>query len=84
MESFAEVLLRTGKLAEAKNKGEEVFPTTEGKREGSSSLTVCNSRCTLLTNNVRMNKSLEKTFFSNFELHNLTHHSFIHPFINFV
>ncbi|KAL0620506.1 Neuroblastoma-amplified sequence [Plecturocebus cupreus] len=29
VESFAEVLLRTGKLAEAKNKGEEVFPTTE-------------------------------------------------------
>ncbi|EAX00903.1 neuroblastoma-amplified protein, isoform CRA_d [Homo sapiens] len=28
VESFAEVLLRTGKLAEAKNKG-EVFPTTE-------------------------------------------------------
>ncbi|KAK2092027.1 hypothetical protein P7K49_028555 [Saguinus oedipus] len=39
VESFAEVLLRTGKLAEAKNKGEEVFPTTEGKREDSSSLT---------------------------------------------
>ncbi|XP_047378321.1 NBAS subunit of NRZ tethering complex [Sciurus carolinensis] len=28
-ESFAEVLLRTGKLAEAKTEGEEVFPTTE-------------------------------------------------------
>lgn len=28
VESFAEVLLRTGKLAEAKT---EVFPTTEGK-----------------------------------------------------
>lgn len=28
MESFAEVLLRTGKLAEAKT---QVFPTTEGK-----------------------------------------------------
>ncbi|XP_012508523.1 PREDICTED: neuroblastoma-amplified sequence [Propithecus coquereli] len=29
VESFAEVLLRTGKLAEAKTEGEEVFPTTE-------------------------------------------------------
>lgn len=28
-ESFAEVLLRTGKLAETKTEGEEVFPTTE-------------------------------------------------------
>uniref|UniRef100_A0A8C3WRB5 NBAS subunit of NRZ tethering complex n=1 Tax=Catagonus wagneri TaxID=51154 RepID=A0A8C3WRB5_9CETA len=28
-ESFAEVLLRTGKLAETKNEGEEVFPATE-------------------------------------------------------
>ncbi|XP_036080545.1 neuroblastoma-amplified sequence isoform X2 [Rousettus aegyptiacus] len=28
-ESFAEVLLRTGKLAETKSEGEEVFPTTE-------------------------------------------------------
>ncbi|KAM5262785.1 NBAS subunit of NRZ tethering complex [Ctenodactylus gundi] len=28
-ESFAEVLLRTGKLAEAKTEGEEVFPATE-------------------------------------------------------
>lgn len=42
-ESFAEVLLRTGKLAETKSEGEEVFPTTEGMKEGSSSLTVCNS-----------------------------------------
>jgi hypothetical protein len=30
-ESFAEVLLRTGKLAEAKTEG-GVFPTTEGKK----------------------------------------------------
>uniref|UniRef100_A0A452VG26 NBAS subunit of NRZ tethering complex n=1 Tax=Ursus maritimus TaxID=29073 RepID=A0A452VG26_URSMA len=29
VESFAEVLLRTGKLAETKTEGEEVFPTTE-------------------------------------------------------
>ncbi|XP_037384398.1 NBAS subunit of NRZ tethering complex [Talpa occidentalis] len=29
LESFAEVLLRTGKLAETKTEGEEVFPTTE-------------------------------------------------------
>ncbi|XP_042637798.1 neuroblastoma-amplified sequence [Orycteropus afer afer] len=29
IESFAEVLLRTGKLAETKTEGEEVFPTTE-------------------------------------------------------
>ncbi|XP_006880730.1 PREDICTED: neuroblastoma-amplified sequence-like [Elephantulus edwardii] len=29
MESFAEVLLRTGKLTETKTEGEEVFPTTE-------------------------------------------------------
>uniref|UniRef100_A0A452VGD1 NBAS subunit of NRZ tethering complex n=1 Tax=Ursus maritimus TaxID=29073 RepID=A0A452VGD1_URSMA len=40
VESFAEVLLRTGKLAETKTEGEEVFPTTEGMKEGSSSLTV--------------------------------------------
>uniref|UniRef100_A0A2K5CEZ1 NBAS subunit of NRZ tethering complex n=1 Tax=Aotus nancymaae TaxID=37293 RepID=A0A2K5CEZ1_AOTNA len=61
VESFAEVLLRTGKLAEAKNKGEEVFPTTEGKREDSSSLTVCNSRITLLTKNVLdANRCFEK------------------------
>lgn len=42
VESFAEVLLRTGKLAETKTEGEEVFPTTEGMKEGSSSPTVCN------------------------------------------
>ncbi|XP_054977538.1 NBAS subunit of NRZ tethering complex [Sorex araneus] len=29
VESFAEVLLRTGKLAETKTEGEEIFPTTE-------------------------------------------------------
>lgn len=43
VESFAEVLLRTGKLAETKTEGEEVFPTTEGMKESSSSLTVCKS-----------------------------------------
>lgn len=32
VESFAEVLLRTGKLAEAETDGNEGFPTTEGKR----------------------------------------------------
>lgn len=42
MESFAEVLLRTGKLAETKTEAEEVFPTTEGMKEGSSPLTGCN------------------------------------------
>lgn len=31
-ESLAEVLLRTGKLAETETQGEEVFPTTEGTR----------------------------------------------------
>lgn len=30
-ESFAEVLLRTGKLAEAKTEGQTPFPATEGK-----------------------------------------------------
>lgn len=35
VESFAEVLLRTGKLAEAETDGNEGFPTTEGKRGGS-------------------------------------------------
>lgn len=30
-ESFAEVLLRTGKLAEAKTEGRTPFPATEGK-----------------------------------------------------
>lgn len=29
-ESFAEVLLRTGKLAETESQGAEAFPTTEG------------------------------------------------------
>lgn len=29
-EGFAEVLLRTGKLAETKSEGENVFPATEG------------------------------------------------------
>lgn len=33
-ESFAEVLLRTGKLAEAKTEGQTPFPATEGKRRG--------------------------------------------------
>lgn len=33
-ESFAEVLLRTGKLAEAKTEGRTPFPATEGKRRG--------------------------------------------------
>ena len=42
VESFAEVLLRTGKLAETKTEGEEVFPTTEGMK-GSSSPTMCDS-----------------------------------------
>lgn len=30
LESFAEVLLRTGKLAEAKSEGKDLLPTTEG------------------------------------------------------
>lgn len=30
-ENFAEVLLRTGKLAEAKTEGKTLFPATEGK-----------------------------------------------------
>lgn len=30
-ESFAEVLLRTGKLAEAKTEGQTPFPATEGE-----------------------------------------------------
>lgn len=30
-ENFAEVLLRTGKLAEAKTEGKTPFPATEGK-----------------------------------------------------
>lgn len=30
-ENFAEVLLRTGKLAEAKTEGQTPFPATEGK-----------------------------------------------------
>ena len=30
-ETFAEVLLRTGKLAEAKTEGKTPFPATEGK-----------------------------------------------------
>lgn len=33
-ESFAEVLLRTGKLAEAKTEGQTPFPATEGKHCG--------------------------------------------------
>lgn len=32
-ENFAEVLLRTGKLAEAKTEGKTLFPATEGKHE---------------------------------------------------
>lgn len=35
-ENFAEVLLRTGKLTEAKTEGETLFPATEGKKEVSS------------------------------------------------
>lgn len=31
-ENFAEVLLRTGKLAEAKTEGKTLFPATEGKQ----------------------------------------------------
>lgn len=31
-ENFAEVLLRTGKLAEAKTEGQTPFPATEGER----------------------------------------------------
>lgn len=31
LESFAEVLLRTGKLAETKSEGHDPFPATEGK-----------------------------------------------------
>ncbi len=30
-ENFAEVLLRTGKLAEAKTEGQTLFPATEGE-----------------------------------------------------
>lgn len=30
LESFAEVLLRTGKLAETKSEGKDLLPTTEG------------------------------------------------------
>uniref|UniRef100_A0A3Q1NAM6 NBAS subunit of NRZ tethering complex n=1 Tax=Bos taurus TaxID=9913 RepID=A0A3Q1NAM6_BOVIN len=44
VESFAEVLLRTGKLAETKTEGEEVFPTTEGMK-GSSSPTMYANKC---------------------------------------
>jgi len=33
-ENFAEVLLRTGKLAEAKTEGKTLFPATEGKPAG--------------------------------------------------
>lgn len=32
-ENFAEVLLRTGKLAEAKTEGETLFPATEGEQK---------------------------------------------------
>lgn len=40
-ENFAEVLLRTGKLAEAKTEGETLFPATEGKKraDGTQTLT---------------------------------------------
>lgn len=37
-ESFAEVLLRTGKLAEAKTEGQTPFPATEGEHCGTRPL----------------------------------------------
>lgn len=39
-ENFAEVLLRTGKLAEAKTEGKTLFPATEGKQGGPESMVV--------------------------------------------
>ena len=39
-ENFAEVLLRTGKLAEAKTEGETLFPATEGKQQRPTNATL--------------------------------------------
>ena len=81
VESFAEVLLRTGKLAETKTEGEEVFPTTEGMK-GSSSQTMCvtqNNRWDCM-NEWELGKPV--TFSVILSILTWHHHSYIYLFID--